>query len=96
MYHFDFFSHANRHRNKETNRKYFDVKCHNSQGMQKIIKKWEKLSFSLTLLMAFMSVMIINIERFAVINFVIVATETLCFFTSSFILQIVNILVLLF
>ena len=64
--------------------------------MQKIIKKWEKLSFSLTLLLAFMSVMIINIERFAGINFVIVVTETLYFFTSSFILQIVNILVLLF
>ena len=39
--------------------------------------------------------MIINIERFAGINFVIAVTETLYFFTSSFILQIMNILVLL-
>ena len=30
---------------KETNRKFFDVKCDNSQGMQKMIKKWEEPSF---------------------------------------------------
>ena len=40
--------------------------------------------------------MIINIERFACINFIIAVTETLYFFIFSFILQIVNILVLLF
>ena len=39
--------------------------------------------------------MVINIDIFAGINFVIVVTNTY-FFTSSFILQIVNILVLLF
>ena len=90
IYHFDFF-HANRHGNKETNRKLFDVKCDNSQGMQKMIKKWEEPSFLKTLLLAFTNFMIINIERFAGINFVIAAI-----FTFSFILHIVNILVLLF
>ena len=38
----------------------------------------------------------INIERFAGINVVMAVTKTLYFFTSSFILQVVNILVLLF
>ena len=47
-------------------------------------------------IIGFYEFMIINIERFAGINFVIAVTETLYFFTSSFILQIVNILVLLF
>ena len=42
-----------------------------------------------------MNFMIINLEKFAGINFVIAVTET-HFFTSSFILQIVNILVLFF
>ena len=60
-----------------------------------MIKKWEEPSFLKTLLLAFMNFMIINIERFAGINFVIAVTETY-YFTSSFILQIVNILVLLF
>ena len=60
-----------------------------------MIKKWEEPSFLKTLLLAFMNFMIINIERFAGINFVIAVTETY-FFTSSFILQIVNILVLFF
>ena len=59
--------------------------------MQRMIKKWEEPSFLKTLLLAFMNFMIINIERFAGINFVIAVI-----FTSSFILQIVNILVLLF
>ena len=45
--------------------------------------------------MAFINFIIINIERFAGINFVIAVTETY-FFTSSFILQIANILVLFF
>ena len=45
MYHFDFFFHADRHGNKEINRKSFDVKCDNSQGMQKVTKKWEEPSF---------------------------------------------------
>ena len=56
-----------------------------------MIKKWEEPSFLKTLLLAFMNFMIINIERFARINFVIAAI-----FTFSFILHIVNILVLLF
>ena len=46
-------------------------------------------------IIGFYEFMIINIERFAGINFVIAVTETY-YFTSSFILQIVNILVLLF
>ena len=60
-----------------------------------MMKKWEELSFLKTLLLAFMNFMIINIGRFAAINFVIAVTETY-FFKSSFILQIVNILVLFF
>ena len=28
---------------KETSKKSFDIKCNNSQGMQKITKKWEEL-----------------------------------------------------
>ena len=61
-----------------------------------MIKKWEEPSFLKTLLLAFMNFMIINIERFAGINFVIAVIETLYFFIFSFTLQIVNILVLLF
>ena len=55
-----------------------------------------RAKFLKNLLLAFMNFMIINIEGFASINFVTAVTETLHFFTSSFILQIVNILVLLF
>ena len=53
MYHFVFFFHADRHGNKETNRKSFDIKCDNSQGMQKVTKKWEEPSFLKTLSLAF-------------------------------------------
>ena len=56
-----------------------------------MIKKWE----APTLLLAFMNIFIINIERFAGINVVIAVTKSY-FFTSSFILQVLNILVLLF
>ena len=45
--------------------------------------------------MTFINFMIMTIERLAGINFVIAVAETY-FFTSSFILQIVNILVFLF
>ena len=48
------------------------------------------------LLLAFMNFLIINIERFAGINVVIAGTKTFYFFTCCFILQVVNILVLLF
>ena len=58
-------------------------------------RNWKSEVFLKTLLLAFMNFMIINIERFAGINFVIAVTKTY-FFTSSFILQIVNILVLFF
>ena len=95
MYHFDFFFHVNKHGNKETNRKSFDVKYHNSQGMQKMIKKWEEPSFLKNFIIGFMNFLIINIERFAGINVVNALTETY-FSTSSFILQVVNICVLLF
>ena len=78
------FFHANRHGNKETNRKSFDVECDNSQGMQKMIKKWEEPSFLKTLLLAFMNFMIINIERFAGINFVIAVTETYFFYIQFY------------
>ena len=50
-----------------------------------------RAKFLKNLLLAFMNFMIINIKRFAGINVVIAVI-----FTSSFILQIVNILVLLF
>ena len=49
-----------------------------------------RAKFLKALLLAFMNFMIINIERFAGINFVIAVTK-IYFFTSSFILQIVNI-----
>ena len=41
---FDFFS-MQSHIIKETSKKSFDIKCNNSQGMQKITKKWEEPSF---------------------------------------------------
>ena len=56
----------------------------------------ERAKFFKNLLLAFMNFMIISIGGFTSINFVIVVTERLHFFTASFILQIVNILVLLF
>ena len=56
-----------------------------------MIKKWEEP----TLLLAFMNFFIINIERFAGIN-VVIAVAKSYFFTSSFILQVLNILILLF
>ena len=56
-----------------------------------MIKKWEIPSFWKALLLAFMNFMITNIERFAGINFAVVVI-----FTSSFILQIMNILALIF
>ena len=40
-----------------------------------MIKKWEESSFLKTLLLAFMNFMIINIERFVGINFVIAVTK---------------------
>ena len=55
-----------------------------------------RAKFLKNLLLAFMNFMIINVEGFASINFVIAVTERLHFFTASFILQIVNILVLIF
>ena len=57
--------------------------------------KMGRANFLKNFIIGFYEFMIINIERFAGINFVIAVTETLYFFTSSFILQIVNILVLL-
>ena len=41
---FDFFS-MQSHINKEASRKSFDIKCNNSQGMQKMTKKREEPSF---------------------------------------------------
>ena len=32
------------HINEETSKKSFDIKCNNSQGMQKMTKKWEEPS----------------------------------------------------
>ena len=61
----------------------------------KACKKWPRNGksqvFKKALLLAFMNFLIINIEKFSGINFAIAII-----FTSSFILQIVNILVLLF
>ena len=31
--------------NKDTSRKSFDIKCNDSQGTQKMTKKWEEPSF---------------------------------------------------
>ena len=59
-------------------------------------KEWSingKSQIFLKNLLAFMNFMIINTERFSGINVVIAVTKTY-FFRSSFILQIVNILVL--
>ena len=65
----------------------------------KACKKWSKNRNSQvlekTLLLAFMNFLIINIGRCAGINVVNALTETY-FFTSNFILQVVNIFLLLF
>ena len=54
-----------------------------------------RAKFLKNFIIGFMNFLIINIERFAGINVVNALTETY-FFTSSFILQVVNICVLLF
>ena len=41
---FDFFS-MQSHVNEETSRKSFDIKYNNSEGMQKMTKKWKEPSF---------------------------------------------------
>ena len=41
MYHFDFCFYTVKHRNKKTDKKSVDVKCDDSQSMQKMTKKWE-------------------------------------------------------
>ena len=55
-------------------------------------QEMERAKFFKKIISGFYEFLIINIERFAGINLVIAVTETY-FFTSSFILQIVNILV---
>ena len=68
MYHFDFFSmQIDMETNKQTE---------NLLMLNAMIKKWEEPSFLKTLLLAFMNFMIINIERFRDINFVIAVTKT--------------------
>ena len=54
-----------------------------------------RAKFLKNFIIGFMNFLIINIERFAGINVVNALTETY-FFTSSFILQVVNICVPLF
>ena len=52
MYHFDFsLMQIDTETKKQT--KSFDVKCDNSQGMQKVTKKWKEPSFLKTLLLGF-------------------------------------------
>ena len=84
-----FFSHVDRHTNyinkeRHKNKKCVNVKCGNSQGMQKMSKKWEEPSFSKVLSLifdkfGFQNFVDINIEKFTGINFAIVVTETLYF-----------------
>ena len=58
MYHFDSFFHVDRYKNyinkeRHKNKKCVNVKCGNSQGMQKMSKKWEEPSFSKVLSLNF-------------------------------------------
>ena len=86
---FCFFFHVDRHTNyinkeRHKNKKCVNVKCGNSQGMQKMSKKWEEPSFSKVLSLifdkfGFQNFVDINIEKFTGINFAIVVTETLYF-----------------
>ena len=71
------------HINKETSRKSFDIKCNNSQGMQKWPRKGKSLFFKKLLLafdkVWFLNFVDINIEIFAGVNFAIAENETLHF-----------------
>ena len=79
---FDFIS-MQSHINKETSRKSFDIKCNNSQGMQKWPRKgksqvFKKLSLAFDKVW-FLNFVDINIEIFAGVNFAIAVNETLYF-----------------
>ena len=87
MYHFDFLSmQIDMEAKKQT-----EILLILNAIIPKTCNRWRNGKFLKNLLLAFMNFMIINIERFAGINFVIAVI-----FTANFILQIVNILVLLF
>ena len=79
---FDFIS-MQSHINKETSRKSFDIKCNNSQGMQKWPRKGKSQFFKKLLLafdkVWFLNFVDINIEIFAGVNFAIAVNETLYF-----------------
>ena len=96
MYHFDFFF---MQIDMETKKQTENLLMLNAI-IPKACKKWSKNGkiqvFKKNLLLAFMNFLTINIERFAGINVVIAGTETFYYFTCSFILKVVNILVLLF
>ena len=69
--------------NKETSRKYFDIKCNISQGMQKWPRKeksqaFKKLSLAFNKVW-FLNFVDINIEIFAGVNFAIAVNATLYF-----------------
>ena len=100
MYNFELFFHADRHENKETNRKSFDVKCDNSQackkwprnGMSQFFKKfyyWLLISFDFLILWLSIlkDLLTLTLQLQQLKHYI---------FTSSFTVQIVNILILLF
>ena len=79
---FDFISMQSL-RNKETSRKYFDIKSTNTQGMQKWPRKGKSQAFKKLSLVFnkvwFLNFVDINIEIFAGVNFAIAVNETLYF-----------------
>ena len=78
-----FYFDAQGHISKETSRKSFDIKCNNSQGMQKWPRKgksqvFKKLSLAFDQVW-FLNFVDINIEIFAGVNFATTVNETLYF-----------------
>ena len=94
MYHLDFFFFFFMQINMETNKQTENLLMLNAIIPKACKKWWEEPSFQKNVFYDQLS-FIINIERFAGINVVNGLTEAY-FFTSSFILQVVNISVLLF
>ena len=77
---FDFIS-MKSHINKDTSRNSFDIKCNNSQSMQKLPRKgksqvFTKLSLAFDTVW-FLNFVDINIEIFAGVNFEIAVNKTL-------------------
>ena len=90
MYHLNFFS-MQSHINKETSWKPFDIKCIDSQGMQKWrrngkIQVFKKLSLAFNKVW-FLKFVDINVEKFAGVNFAIAVTETLYFWHQFYLTE---------